>query len=241
MKDDADAEDGGQGEGAHEAEGMEEGEDAEEAVASAEVEDLFELFDVGDEVGVGEHDAFGVAGAAAGKDDGGEVVDGDFFGLGVGGIGEEVFERGGGGEFGGEPGGDFFAGAGILDEVFEVNNISGQFQFNFFEEEARGDNGLEGALLDAGGEGGFGEGVVEVDGDFAAEEGGVIDERAGDAGGQEDADHFLAAPVMAQATGEEDGFEEDGAEGDFFVLRIGEGEAAWVLAGGGDQGAVEGF
>ena len=73
---DADAENGGKPERDGEAEGMEEGQDAEEDVAFGEHEGLGHLVNVGHDVVMREHHAFGFAGAAAGENDGGEIVEG---------------------------------------------------------------------------------------------------------------------------------------------------------------------
>src|SRR5882724_5717942 len=75
MKDGADSGHCRQAEGACEAEGVEEGEDAEDAVALVQVEDLLELFDVCGEIEMREYYALGFARGAAGKNDGGRVVE----------------------------------------------------------------------------------------------------------------------------------------------------------------------
>ena len=59
---------------AGEAEGMEERQHAHKAVRPVQAEDLLELLDVRADVVVAEHDAFGIARAAAGEDDRRQVV-----------------------------------------------------------------------------------------------------------------------------------------------------------------------
>ena len=63
-----------QAERAREAEGMEERQHAHKAVVAVQAEDLFELLDVRADVVVAEHHALRLAGAAAGEDDGRQVV-----------------------------------------------------------------------------------------------------------------------------------------------------------------------
>src|SRR5262245_27707885 len=75
MIDAADADGCGETERGSETEGVKEREDAEDAVVFMQHEDLVELFDVGGDVEVGEQNAFGVAGRAARKDNGGEIVE----------------------------------------------------------------------------------------------------------------------------------------------------------------------
>ena len=88
MKDDANGQHCRQPERDREAERMEEGQDAQKDVAFREHEDLPHLLNVGHDVVVREHHAFGFAGAAAGENDGGEVVEG--FGISVA---ERAFEQ----------------------------------------------------------------------------------------------------------------------------------------------------
>ena len=71
----ADGEDCGQPESDGEAERMEEGQHAEKDVAFGEHESLAHLINVGHDVVVSEHHAFGFAGAAAGKNNCGEIVE----------------------------------------------------------------------------------------------------------------------------------------------------------------------
>ena len=74
VEDHADALHRGQPKPGGESEGMKEGQDAENLVAAAEHEDLADLADVRHDVEVREHDALGIAGAAAGKDDRGQLI-----------------------------------------------------------------------------------------------------------------------------------------------------------------------
>src|SRR5258708_35680785 len=93
MKDGADTGHGGEAERAGEAEGVEEGKNAEDGIAFVEMENLFDLLDVGGEVEVGEDDALGFAGGAAGKDDGGGVVVGRLAGEAEGPVEQASGER----------------------------------------------------------------------------------------------------------------------------------------------------
>ena len=62
-----------QHEGSRKSEGVEEGQDAEYPVVAVESEALVELRDVRNDIVVREHDALGIAGAAAGKDHRSEI------------------------------------------------------------------------------------------------------------------------------------------------------------------------
>jgi hypothetical protein len=103
VSDEVDAFDDGVPEGDGAAEGMEEGEAAEDAIVDVEVEAGGELVDVSDDVAMGEGDALGIAGAAAGEED-----DGFFVGGGCLGDAEDTGEGFGGEDFAeSEPEGDF--------------------------------------------------------------------------------------------------------------------------------------
>src|SRR5579863_4054851 len=68
---------------------MEKGQDAENLVVPVEHEDLRNLLNVRRDVVMREHDALGVSGAAAGKDDGGQVVDIAFAGYSADGFAQK--------------------------------------------------------------------------------------------------------------------------------------------------------
>jgi len=76
IKNDAGAQHHRQAERDGEAEGMEEGQDAQQPLRFVEGDDLAALLDVGEKVELREHHALGLAGAAAGKDDGRQSVQG---------------------------------------------------------------------------------------------------------------------------------------------------------------------
>src|ERR1700692_365777 len=116
MKDGADTGHRRQAERAGEAEGVEEGEDAEDGIALVKMENLFDLLDVGGEVEVGEKDAFGFAGGAAGKNDGGGVVE-----RRLASEAEGALEQAGGEKLGGKQGGEFFGEPGIFRQIFDID------------------------------------------------------------------------------------------------------------------------
>src|SRR5580658_3984448 len=72
---DADADYCGEPQRHREAEGMEERQDAEEHVAAIELHRLRHLLDIRNDIEVREHYAFGLARAAAGENDGREIVE----------------------------------------------------------------------------------------------------------------------------------------------------------------------
>ena len=135
MKDDADAGYGGQAESSRKAEGVKEGKNAHDAVIGMEHEDLAELFDVGRDIVMREHDSFGFAGGAAGEDNGGDVVEG-----GDSCAAAEFCNPFCGKNGGGESCKDLFERAGGFGDIFNEKSFARRLNVNFFEEDPSGDN-----------------------------------------------------------------------------------------------------
>ncbi len=64
---------------------------------------------------------------------------------------------------------DFFAEARAGSDFFEQDLFSGDLQRKFFEQELGGDDGLQFALLRAGGDRLVRRGVIQIHGNFSAE------------------------------------------------------------------------
>ena len=186
----------GQGEDGHDgqAEGVELREDAEECVGGSNVGPFADLIDIGADVAMGEHDAFGLAAGAGGVKDDSEIVVGSGGGpngLGDAGEGEGV-EQKDFGAFGGEThmieewfDGDDGVASAVVDDVLKLF---------LFEEEVEGDDSF---AEHPGGEGGDGEsaagGYENADGlafDFGREVSGEVGR------GDEEFDRFVRAAVV---------------------------------------------
>ncbi len=129
-----------------------------------------ELADVGEDVAVGEGDAFGLSRGAGGEEEEGFVV---AFGFAEA---EDFDDEGGGEEFGeDEPAGDFLFDSG--DDAFDEEEVAigwpGE-SGDFADEGVGGEEAVEVGLFD-GGAGGFVRGrEVEIDGDFIGKNGGDV-------------------------------------------------------------------
>jgi len=123
--------------------------DAEDLVMAVQHEDLRDLLDVGADVVVGEHDALGVAGAAAGKDDGGEVVNVALAGCGADGFAQKSLWHGGSEDKCEK----LFGDARGLQNIFEENGSAGNFQLGETLDKCfRRDDNFDFALFCAGGD-----------------------------------------------------------------------------------------
>ena len=121
-------------------------------------------------------------------------------------------------------------------DIFEINHFAGRCEFDFFQKFARADDGLDVALFGASGDGGLRKGIIQIDRDFAAELCGIVNQCAGNARRQEQTDHFLPAPDVLQAAGEENCFYQGGTKVDAAAGGIGHEEAAGMAAGAKDNG-----
>src|SRR5437899_1984235 len=149
---------------AHKTKGVEEREDTEKSVILSKRKHVAELFDVRTDVVVSQHHSLGIAGAAARENDRGDIVEGD---LPI--APEELFKPRDGANPGKEERAQFFCEARLLSDIFQEDSLAWQFDLHLVQKGFRGDDGLDAALADAGGNRFFGHGVVEIDRHFAGE------------------------------------------------------------------------
>ena len=231
------AEDGRQEGADGQAEAVEDGQAAQEGAAVGQVHFAEHLGDVGDDHAVGEADALGLAGGAGGEEEGGFIA--VFAGVELEGHGDE----GHGGGFGEEdPCGDF-GHADTAEGAVEVNDLvvgrPGELR-QLAHEGMRGDEVADAALAHDAAEGVFGGGVVDVDGDDAGEQAGVVGDHAALAGGQKDAEARLA-DGFAQVARQGHGDAEDFVIGDARVVHAVDELDVRVGADTLDEEAGEGF
>ena len=103
-----------------------------------------------------------------------------------------------------------------------------QLKLNFLEESFGRHHRLQIALAYARSEGFLGEGVIQIDGDLAHEEGREIGQGARNRGRQEQAHHLLIGPDRFETAGEKNGAHERGAKADFGRVHIRHREANWM-------------
>src|SRR5690348_13920603 len=144
MIDNADAEDGGEPERDREAERVEKRQDAEEAIGWIEHERLAHLVDVGGDVEMRKHHAFGIAGAATGENHGGQIV--EFCDAAARETAHEPAAR----KPPEEQGSEFFREARMSGDVFEQNGFQRKVELQAVEEKLCGDDRLKPALRGAG-------------------------------------------------------------------------------------------
>ncbi|MDW8309236.1 MAG: hypothetical protein RMK20_07665, partial [Verrucomicrobiales bacterium] len=186
---------------------MEEWQDAKKPILRVQVEHLPQLLGVGGDVVMREHYALRLAGAAARKDHGGQVIERTGL-LAANGL----FQSAHRGEPGERKGAEFFAQPGPGDDFFQQERAAGHLHLHAVEKGLRGQNGLQLALARAGGQHLLGKGVVEVDRHFAQQQRGEVDQRARHRWRQENADHVLPGPGRPQSAGEEDDLHQCTAE-----------------------------
>ena len=136
---------------------------------------------------------------------------------------------------------ELFTQARLGGDFLQQQRAAGDLHFHAVEQRLRGEDGLELALADTGGERFVGERVVQVHRHFAQQERGEVDERAGDGRRQEDADHFLPGPMRAQASGEEDDLGQRAAEAQLRHPGVRHREAERAAAGALHEGAMQGL
>ena len=218
-----------------ESERVEERQNAKNAVASAERKRLPQLLGVGDDVVVREHHALRIARAAAGENDGGEIVERALLlatrapspASATGSV--HVIRRGS----------EFFAEPRLLGEFFEQDCLPGHGDLDLLQEFLRRDDGLQSALARARGDDLIIGGVIEIHGHFAHQQRGVIHERAADGRRQENADHFLSCPNRAEPSREEDGARQRRTESQFRNAPVGHEEPPRMMAGLAHERAVD--
>ena len=202
VEDDSDALDCGQPEPGHETEGVKEGQDAKNLVTAIEHEHLVDLADIRHDVEVREHDALGIAGAAAGKDDGCQLIHlcgaafaGCKFRLELNATRTEcAFEQAGRHEPREHERSQLLAETRRGEGVFEQHGPARDDHVReAFEKGTRRDHDVDAALLRAARNDFVGRGVIQVDRHAAREHERVVGESAGDTGGNEHADHGLLA------------------------------------------------
>ena len=136
---------------------------------------------------------------------------------------------------------ELLAEARLGGDFLQQQRAAGDLHFDAVEKGLRGEDGLELALADTGGERFLGERVVEVHRHFAQEERGEVDQRAGDGRRQEDADHFLPGPMRAQAAGEKNDLGQRPTEAQVRHPGVRHREAERAAAGALDEGAMKGL
>jgi len=176
---------------------------------------------------VSEDDAFGIAGRAAGKDDRGDVIE---VRRALGAHASTDPSRGNARRD--RQGRDAFEKAWGCREILDVDDFRGRLDADLLEEETRADHRLEAALGGAGGQRLLRRRVVEVDGNLAHEERRRVDERSRHGRGEQDPDHRLVSPHLAQAACEKDGLGERREEREPGRFPVGHGEPARMAACG---------
>ena len=143
---------------------MEERQDAQEAIVVVQAEHLFELLDVRADVVMGQHHALRVAGAAAGENHGGQIVQAGFSFRAQQPLQPTVRH---------EPRHErtrraFQPRPGLAADFLQQNGLARQFELDLLEKHFRGDDGFDVALPDARGEGFGRHGVIQIHRHLAA-------------------------------------------------------------------------
>src|SRR6516165_4722959 len=145
------------GERGGKAKGMEERKNSQEPVARGEVEQLVQLLGVRSKIVVTEHNPFGFAGAAAGKDDGGNVVEHARLSSA-----KSSFQKGDRCKPSERESQKFLSKPGLGGDFFQQEGPARNFHFDAVEEGLRGEDRLEFALSDTRGQRLRRKSVVEV-------------------------------------------------------------------------------
>src|SRR5450759_3084672 len=214
--------------GHRETERMEKRQHAHDAVAGVDPEELGDGFDLADQVVVGEHDALGDAGGAAGEDDGGQGVR----------RAASARKQRGGGEARGQPGAQFGKGGGALEQVLDVDGTRQGLDLCLGEEGVRTDYGADAALFDGGLHGVRAGGEVEVYRYRAAQGKAHVHQRTGHRGGEEYAYHFGRGGAWPHPT-QQHGGGQHFAVGERTAGGVGHGEFGPVAARHLDHSAVQ--
>ena len=199
---------------------MEERQDTHDAIVGVQHENLVELLHVRSNVVMREHDAFGVTGRAAGKNNRGQVVQR------CGAMATCKSRHGPGGqEPGSQCGGQALTEAGVLGDVLDENRFAGRLDLDLFEKDPCGDDRFQAALLCRGGQSIIRNGVGQVYRHLAHQHRGVIHQRARNRWRQQDTHHFLPVPLLFEAPREHQSPGQRRKPTQFGPLPVGHGEA----------------
>src|SRR6185437_3440916 len=199
---------------------------------TAEQKYLIELLGVGSNVVMSKQNAFGIAGAAAGEDDGGNVVKGRFS-LSADGFFNPAcrHERE-------QQRADPLSKTGIGGNFFQQRAFHWWARLDAFKKCFGTDNGFQAALSNAGSNHFIGSGVIQVHRYFAHEQRGIIHQSATDRGRQQDADFVLPLPNCAQTAREINGASQCATKADFWGLSVSHGKAPAISFCRPDKGAL---